>query len=257
MANWISRDVPDLAPMPAGLRAAQQAEPVYGDDVIRYRTEDAASYNGIELWTTEVAFKVGRRFTVIEYLYTDGQAVHDGGRRGRAGTLSVEFFGSGWGERAQALLYEIEHASEVGRLTLPYPWGTLDARLWSGEPRHDPTTGGCSMTLEWREESPASEVDFDDRPPTTGEVMAAIPSDAEDVSEAAQSYLLGLTDTGMTVDDLLLLILEMRTMATIYAQGVEEQPVTPSILLGLDGIALALAGAIRLFPSPSALSAVW
>lgn len=258
MADWLSRTVPDFSPLSTSARVAvPPAAASYGEDVIRTPGNAPGSFEGLEYWTTEVAFDVGRDLEGIKYLYTAGQSMHDGNREPRKGQVTSEWFGGGWEERANAFLQAVEFTDAEGQLSLPRPWGVITARVRNAHVVGDPTMGGCTITFDWEEVGHENPMYFDDRAPTTSEVLAGIPDgdDADDLREAAEAYLGGVESTDTTADDLLLLILELRTMAAIYEAGVDTT--TEAGCIALDGVALAVAGAVRLFPNRTLLESAW
>jgi hypothetical protein len=255
--NWLSKTKPSFAPVPQSAKMPTTGTaPEYGDDVIRRPGSGPGQFEGLEYWTTDVTFDVGRDFEGIKYLYTPGQTVHDGGRDPRKGQIVSEWFGTGWEDRALAFLQMAETVSVEGTLLLPRPWGSITARVGPAHVQHDPLMAGCTITFDWQEAGHIAGSYIDaTRPPTTAEVLAGVPDDAADLREAAEAYLSGVEDADTTADDLLLLLLEMRTMANAYEVTVDTTTFAGCVYL--DGVALAIAGAIRLFPDRLLLEAAW
>lgn len=255
MAELISRSIPDLRPMPQGLASPRRGAAVYGSDVVRYRTEGAGSFAGLEYWTTELSFRVGRRLSGIEYLYTPGQAIHDGDRAPRKGSISTEWFGGGWEDRAREFLAEIESGTSED-LVLPAPWGAIRARVFGADVQHDTTLTGCQISFEWEEVGHSDALLWEETP-TASSALAAVPTtgDVADFAEATATYCEAHGSPLLTADDLVLLLLEMRTQAVLYVSMLDV--FTMDGVLAEEAAALALASAARIFPDGDLLAERW
>jgi hypothetical protein len=233
----LSRYNPFLAGGAARSGAHGPGVRVYGDGA-------EASFNGIEIWITQIQQTIENRGTGHKYYRRSGQTVEWTGTEPINTVLTSEWYGDDWNARRQRLQYEAR-TNPFGELRVPDDPVTA-AFLRKVDVDRNPVDGTCRMEITF-EQNDHADADLDDTIDPMLRAEQALPAAVRRLIEAQLDAYQDALDEPATPAPALRSALRAFDSAIVGRMALAD-PMRLSGVQALDGLILARAYARRAAP---------